>query len=191
MKRHSYRGVPNAKPTNYDPIRCSVSVWRWQCQCWNHVLCSKHVITELSNVTPIDSNRDQITLILFTGNTITHLMFVPCIISRSRNNQHNAQICTTALFMLVPTCFGRLLPKHVGASMNKAVVQICALCWLFLLTWNISKRGKGVICRDTILIPVKNVRIGILLRSTSHETLSNVCRTNSYTLKFQHQEKSY
>jgi hypothetical protein len=65
------------------------------------------------------------------------VIFVPCIIRRSRNNQHYALICTTALFYtLAPTCFGsslpssgsnsegsqklpddgRLLPKHVGAS---------------------------------------------------------------------------
>jgi hypothetical protein len=38
-------------------------------------------------------------------------MFVPCIISRSRNNQHNALICTTPLFyILAPTCFGSSLP---------------------------------------------------------------------------------
>jgi hypothetical protein len=47
---------------------------------------------------------------------------------------------------------GRLLPKHVGAGIqNKALVKICALCWLFLLClimhytniklseWNFSK----------------------------------------------------
>jgi hypothetical protein len=35
------------------------------------------------------------------------LMFVPCIIRRSRNNQHYAQICTIPLFyILAPTCFG-------------------------------------------------------------------------------------
>jgi hypothetical protein len=40
-----------------------------------------------------------------------NLMFVPCIIKRSRINQHNAQICTTALFqMLAPTCFDSSLP---------------------------------------------------------------------------------
>jgi hypothetical protein len=63
-------------------------------------------------------------------------------------------------YILAPTCFGsslgyvklqpdiglrriqklpedgRLLPKHVGANIytNKAVVQICVLCWLFLLS---------------------------------------------------------
>jgi hypothetical protein len=39
-------------------------------------------------------------------------MFLPCIIGRSRNNHHNAQICATALFyMLAPTCFGSSLPS--------------------------------------------------------------------------------
>jgi hypothetical protein len=39
-----------------------------------------------------------------------YLMFVPCIIKRSRKNQHNAQICTTALFhMLDPTCLPSLI----------------------------------------------------------------------------------
>jgi hypothetical protein len=39
-------------------------------------------------------------------------MFVPCIIRRSRNNQHYAQICTTALFyILAPTCFGSSFPS--------------------------------------------------------------------------------
>jgi hypothetical protein len=41
-----------------------------------------------------------------------NLMFVPCIIKHSRNNQHNAHICTTALFyMLAATCFGSSLPS--------------------------------------------------------------------------------
>jgi hypothetical protein len=39
-------------------------------------------------------------------------MFVPCIIRRSRNNQHYAPICTTAPFYtLAPTCFGSSLPS--------------------------------------------------------------------------------
>jgi hypothetical protein len=46
-----------------------------------------------------------------------NLMFVPCIIRRSRNNEHYTQICITALFyMLAPTCFGSSLPKRVEAS---------------------------------------------------------------------------
>jgi hypothetical protein len=39
-------------------------------------------------------------------------MFVPCIIRRSRNNQHYALGCTTSLFyILAPTCFGSSLPS--------------------------------------------------------------------------------
>jgi hypothetical protein len=83
-------------------------------------------------------------------------VFVPCIIRRSRNNQHSALNCITPLLnILAPTCFGsslpssgsfldpsklldddRLLPKHVGAStLNKGVVQFSAQCWLFLLCY--------------------------------------------------------
>jgi hypothetical protein len=41
-----------------------------------------------------------------------NLMFIPCIIRRSRNNQHYALICTTPLFyILAPTCFGSSLPS--------------------------------------------------------------------------------
>jgi hypothetical protein len=40
------------------------------------------------------------------------LMFVPCIIRRSRNNQHYALNCTTLLFKIqAPTCFGSSLPS--------------------------------------------------------------------------------
>jgi hypothetical protein len=39
-------------------------------------------------------------------------MFAPCIIRRSRNNQHYALICTTALFYIpAPTCFDSSLPS--------------------------------------------------------------------------------
>jgi hypothetical protein len=59
---------------------------------------------------------------------IDSLMFVPYIIRRSRNNQHCTLICTNSLFyILTPTCFGRLLPKHVGTNIeNKGVVHISA-----------------------------------------------------------------
>jgi hypothetical protein len=43
------------------------------------------------------------------------LMFVPCIIRRSRNNQQYALILTTPLFyILAPTCFGSSLPSSGG-----------------------------------------------------------------------------
>src|SRR5215471_11044648 len=39
-------------------------------------------------------------------------MFVPCIIRRSRNNQHYEPISITPLFYtLAPTCFGSSLPS--------------------------------------------------------------------------------
>jgi hypothetical protein len=38
------------------------------------------------------------------------LMFVPCIIRHSGNNQHYELICTISLFyILTPTCFGSSL----------------------------------------------------------------------------------
>jgi hypothetical protein len=42
-----------------------------------------------------------------------YLMFIPCIIRRSRKNQQYALICTTPLFFYVlgPTCFGSDLPS--------------------------------------------------------------------------------
>jgi hypothetical protein len=39
------------------------------------------------------------------------LMFIPCIIRRSRNKLHNALFCTTPLFYApAPTCLGSCLP---------------------------------------------------------------------------------
>jgi hypothetical protein len=66
-------------------------------------------------------------------------MFVPCIIRRSRNNQHNAQICTAALFyMLAPTCFGSSLPssgsfwihlRYVKIQIDMVVYHIMLVKW--------------------------------------------------------------
>jgi hypothetical protein len=43
---------------------------------------------------------------------VLSLTFLPCIIRRSRRNQHNALVCTTPLFyILAPTCFGSSLPS--------------------------------------------------------------------------------
>jgi hypothetical protein len=40
--------------------------------------------------------------------------------------------------------YGRLLPKHVGASIsNKEVVQTSAKCWLFLLNHSVSDPTIG------------------------------------------------
>jgi hypothetical protein len=61
-------------------------------------------------------------------------MFIPCIIRSSRNNQHYAQICTTAIFYIVaPTCFGSSLassgsfwvcPSYMKIQTNLAVYHI-------------------------------------------------------------------
>jgi hypothetical protein len=52
-------------------------------------------------------------------------MFVPCSIQRSRKNQHNAQICTTALFhTLAPTCFGRSLLSSGSFWIRLSYVKI-------------------------------------------------------------------
>jgi hypothetical protein len=43
---------------------------------------------------------------------LNFIIFRPCIIRRSRNNQHYALICTTPLFyILAPTYFGSSLPS--------------------------------------------------------------------------------
>jgi hypothetical protein len=52
-------------------------------------------------------------------------MSVPCIIRRSRNNEHKAQICTSALFyMLAPTCFGSSLPSSGSFWIRLSYVKI-------------------------------------------------------------------
>jgi hypothetical protein len=52
-------------------------------------------------------------------------MFVPCIIRRSRNNQHYAQICTTALFyILAPTCCGSSQPSSGSFWIRLSYIKI-------------------------------------------------------------------
>jgi hypothetical protein len=54
-----------------------------------------------------------------------NLMFVPCIIGRSRNYQQYVQICTTALFyILAPTCFGSSLPSSGGFWIRLSYMKI-------------------------------------------------------------------
>jgi hypothetical protein len=69
-------------------------------------MSKQHVSTVLSYLQAKPIRINMWTYYLF------NLMFVPCIIRRSRNNQLNAKICTNALFyMLAPTCFGISLPS--------------------------------------------------------------------------------
>jgi hypothetical protein len=57
-------------------------------------------------------------------------MFVPCIIRRSRNNQHYAQIFTTPLFyILAPTCFGSSLPSS-GSFLDPSELLEIQIEWV-------------------------------------------------------------
>jgi hypothetical protein len=50
--------------------------------------------------------------------TPSSLMFVPCVIRRSRNNQHYALIYTNPVFHILPlTCFDSSLPSS-GSSLD-------------------------------------------------------------------------
>jgi hypothetical protein len=72
------------------------------------------------------------------------LMFVPCIIERSRKKQHNAQICTTALFhMLAPTCFGSSLPSSGSFWIRLSYVKNTD--WYGGLSYNVV---KWPVCRS-------------------------------------------
>jgi hypothetical protein len=57
-------------------------------------------------------------------------MFVPCIIRRSRNNQHYALNCTTPLFcILAPTCFGSSLPSS-GSLLDPSELLEIQIEWV-------------------------------------------------------------
>jgi hypothetical protein len=71
------------------------------------------------------------------------LMFVPCIIKRSRNNQHYAQICTTALFyILSATCFGSTLPSSGSFWIRMSYIKI-QIDWvvhhIILVKWPVCR----------------------------------------------------
>jgi hypothetical protein len=58
------------------------------------------------------------------------LMFVLCIVRRSRNNQHYALICTTPLFyILAPTCFGSSLPSS-GSFLDPSELLEIQIVWV-------------------------------------------------------------
>jgi hypothetical protein len=66
-------------------------------------------------------------------------MFVPCIIRRSRNNQHYAQICTTPLFyILAPTCFGSSLPSS-GSFLDSSELLEIQIEWVVYLKYITDK----------------------------------------------------
>jgi hypothetical protein len=58
------------------------------------------------------------------------VMFVPCIIRRSRNNQRYVLICTTPLFYtLAPTCFGSSLPSS-GSLLDPSELLKIQIEWV-------------------------------------------------------------
>jgi hypothetical protein len=57
-------------------------------------------------------------------------MFVPCIIRRSRNNQHHALTCTAPLlYILAPTCFDSSLPSS-GSFLDPSELPEIQIEWL-------------------------------------------------------------
>jgi hypothetical protein len=62
---------------------------------------------------------------------------------RSRNNQHYAQISTTALFyILAPTCFGRSLPSSGSFRIRLSDIKIqvdWAVYHIMLVKWPVCR----------------------------------------------------
>jgi hypothetical protein len=85
-------------------------------------------------------------------NISSFLMFVPCIVRCSRNNQHNAQICTTALFyMLAPTCFGSSLPSSGSFWIRLSYVKIqidMVVYHIMLVKWPVC---RNVVVQSVVL----------------------------------------
>jgi hypothetical protein len=61
---------------------------------------------------------------------IQSLIFLPCIIRCSRNNQHYALICTSPLlYILAPTCFGSSLPSS-GSFLDPSKLLEIQIEWV-------------------------------------------------------------
>jgi hypothetical protein len=82
-------------------------------------------------------------------------MFVPCIIRRSRNNQHDTQIYTTAVFyMLAPTCFGRSMPSSERFWICLSYVKIQIDMVVYHIVW-LSDLSVGVSWFSLLCFPAK------------------------------------
>jgi hypothetical protein len=61
----------------------------------------------------------------------------------SRNNQHNAQICTTGLFyMVAPTCFGSSLPSSGSFRIRPSCMNIpidLVVYHIMLVKWPVCR----------------------------------------------------
>jgi hypothetical protein len=83
-------------------------------------------------------------------------MFVPRIIRRSRNNQQNAQICTTALlYVLATTCFGSSLPSSGSFWIRLSYVKIQIDMVVYDIMW-LSGLCVGVSWSSLLCFPVGN-----------------------------------
>jgi hypothetical protein len=71
------------------------------------------------------------------------LIFVPCIIRLSRNNQQYALIFTTLLFyILAPTCFGSSLPSS-GSFLDPSELLEIHIEWVVYLKCITDKPSNG------------------------------------------------
>jgi hypothetical protein len=76
-----------------------------------------------------------------------HVMFIPCIIRRSRNYLQYAQTCTTTLFYIpAPTCFGSSLPSSGSfwIRLNYMKIQIGLVVYHIMLV-------KWPVCRSVVV----------------------------------------
>jgi hypothetical protein len=109
----------------------------------------RHLPVSYSHLYTDDDWLEQLRLSFMTSlkdiSLFNNLMFVPCIIRRSRNNQHYAQIRTTALFwMLVPTCFGSSLPFSGNVWIRLSYMKIQIDFVVYHIMW-LSGLCDGVI----------------------------------------------
>jgi hypothetical protein len=81
-------------------------------------------------------------------------MFVPCIIRRSRNNQHYSLICTTHLFyILAPTFFGSSLPSS-GSFLDPSELLEIQIDWVVYHTC--------IMCSYVVCVPDYRGSYGII-----------------------------
>jgi hypothetical protein len=100
---------------------------------------------------------------------VDNLMFVPCIIRRSRNNQRYAQICITALFyMLAPTCFGSRLPSSGRSWIRLSYMKIqidLVVHHIMLVKWPVWRSVVVTGCTNNlnILTIVRSAHTGFVV----------------------------
>jgi hypothetical protein len=82
-------------------------------------------------------------------------MFVPCVISRSRNNEQYPLSCTTPLFyILSPACFGSSLPSSGSFSDPCELLEIQIECAVYHMCGYVAcvPNCRGSVCCASQLI---------------------------------------